>query len=486
MAVTRFAAVDIGAYNVQLKIFEITKEKGIVKIDNLKKEMELGSEVYRTGKLSFKTIEELCQVLYEFLMVIKGYKITNYAIGATSGIRSASNINTILDRIKVRTGFEVKVLSNSEQRFLSFKAVIACESRFAEVTNKPSAIVEVGSTSTQISIFEDGVLIATNNIRLGSIRIRELISGLSEDSSHTDALIEELLMNDLQTLTRLYLKDTKVENVIVIGEILAADVRKNLPNYKNTIYSATEFLSYSTKAPCMKIYKKIVETFKAKNVIISDVDMCDAMAADFALDNKKIKVAHNFDNDILEEARNICKRYNGSTKHITLLCEHTDEIFDMMKKYHGLNQRDKLMLSIAAILHDCGKYVSMRYAAECSYNIVMSTEIIGLSHKERELVANVVKYNTTEIGDARELGISNEDYLKIVKLVAILRVSNAMDRSHKQKYKNHKIEIKGNELHIIANTEDDITLESSLFKDKADFFEEVYGIKPILRKKKGM
>ena len=33
------------------------------------------------------------------------------------------------------------------------------------------------------------------------------------------------------------------------------------------------------------------------------------------------------------------------------------------------------------------------YKRQCSYNIIMSTEIIGLSHLEREIIANVVRYN---------------------------------------------------------------------------------------------
>ena len=30
---------------------------------------------------------------------------------------------------------------------------------------------------------------------------------------------------------------------------------------------------------------------------------------------------------------------------------------------------------------------------ECAYNIIMSTEIISISHLEREIIANVVRYN---------------------------------------------------------------------------------------------
>lgn len=455
MAITRFAAVSIGSYSVDLKIYEITKEKGVVTIDHVKKEMELGREVYRTGKLSFKTIEALCEVLYDYLGIIKSYRISDYRVCGTSGIREAGNIDIILDRIKVRTGFEVRVLSNSEQRFLSFKAFAAKEEEFKELEKKSAAIVEVGSTSTQISIFDNGAMIGTNNIKFGSLRIKELIYNLSEDTNHKGELIDELLLNDLQTFGRLYLKDRKIETVIAIGDIISEKF----------------------------VYDRIISILKAKNIIFPGTDLCDGMAVDYGMEHKRLKVAHDFENDILEEARNICKRYCGSIKHIELILIHAEEMFDLLRKYHGLTKRDKLLLRLAVILHDCGKYISMTASAECSYNIIMATEIIGLSHSEREIVANVVRYNLKELDDNKELGLSDSDYLKVVKLVAILRVCNAMDRSHKQKYKNHRLEIKDNELLITANTDDDITLERGMFKDKADFFEEVYGIRPVLKKK---
>ena len=68
-----------------------------------------------------------------------------------------------------------------------------------------------------------------------------------------------------------------------------------------------------------------------------------------------------------------------------------------------------------------------------------------------------------------------------------MMVANAMDRSHKQKFKNSKAVLKeDNTLVITTYTSDDITLEKGLFKSKAEFVEEVYGIRPVLRQKKEM
>ena len=70
-------------------------------------------------------------------------------------------------------------------------------------------------------------------------------------------------------------------------------------------------------------------------------------------------------------------------------------------------------------------------------------------------------------------------------LVAILRVANAMDRSHKQKFKDSKAVLKDRDTLVITTyAKEDITLERGLFTSKAEFFEEVYGIRPVLRQKK--
>ena len=64
---------------------------------------------------------------------------------------------------------------------------------------------------------------------------------------------------------------------------------------------------------------------------------------------------------------------------------------------------------------------------EASFQIIMSTEIIGLSHQEREIVANVVRFNHSRfVYDVQRVGTQSLDrdaFLTVAKLTAILRLA---------------------------------------------------------------
>ena len=132
----------------------------------------------------------------------------------------------------------------------------------------------------------------------------------------------------------------------------------------------------------------------------------------------------------------------------------------------------------------------MTNVAECSYHIVMSTEIIGLSQREQKIIANTVLYNQEEFASFEEInrleGLDRQSYLLVAKLVAILRLANAMDRSHYQKVKTIKAVIKENELQLIVDSNKDFSLELGLLKDKLDFFEMIFGIRPVMKRKRKM
>ena len=120
----------------------------------------------------------------------------------------------------------------------------------------------------------------------------------------------------------------------------------------------------------------------------------------------------------------------------------------------------------------------------------MATEIIGLSTEERQVIASAVRYNTREFGCYKEINretsMNRGNYLLTAKLTAILRLANAMDRSHYQKVKGIKAVLKERELQLVVDSDQDISLELGLLKDKVQFFEEVFGVRLVLRRKRKM
>ncbi len=507
-----FAAIDVGSFELSMKIFEISVKKGLREIDHIKHRIDLGSETYATGKMANDRVDELSRYLNEYKEIMKTYEVSDYKAYGTSAIRETENTIIILDQIRQRTGITIEVLSNSEQRFLDYKSIAIKGETFNKFIEKGTAIVDIGGGSIQISLFDKDTLIATQNLRLGVLRLRDALNNLNIGNTKYESLIDELVNSQLLVFKKLYLKDREIENIIIVDDYISTLVQKkffseNVGEYidvksfykllnvihETSLQELTRLLDMPEESITLLVIschllRRVIEVMDAELLWAPGVTLCDGIAYEYAQNNKLVLPEHDFEQDIIACAQNISKRYMGSRRRGETLENIALTIFDSMRKVHGLGKRERLLLQIATLLHDCGKYISMTSLGECSYSIIMATEIIGLSHLEREVVANVVKYNHLDFEYYNDVGkkttLGREEYLKIAKLTAILRVANGLDRSHKQKFKNVRISLKDSILTITIETNEDITLEKGMFDQKAEFFEEVYSVRPIIKQRR--
>ena len=226
--------------------------------------------------------------------------------------------------------------------------------------------------------------------------------------------------------------------------------------------------------PSVLIFQRIFDLFNAKEIWMPGTLLIDGIAAEYAKKTGIISVGHNFEEDIIAASKNLAKRYRGNSKHTTAVEKNALLIFDAIKEVSGLTERDRLLVQIAAILHNIGKFINMKNSDTATYNIISSGEIIGISHDERMLMAEISNIDNEE-------NIYNKRDIRLAKLSAILQMANALDRSHKQKIKNFILKLDENKLKLEVNYMGDLSLEILSFNSHRDFFREIFGIEFILK-----
>ncbi|MBR5116219.1 MAG: exopolyphosphatase, partial [Lachnospiraceae bacterium] len=360
---------------------------------------------------------------------------------------------------------------------------------------------------------------------MGVLRLKERVNQMGIGTRKYATLVCELIHAQLSVFTRMYLHDRELPNIIIVDDYISPILQKKKilteigligadhTDLPQGVVSAERFNDFLGTVPTESqavnakhlgiplenlplvyisglIIKCIAEVMHTTTIWAPGVTLCDGIVYEYAEKKKVLETQHDFEQDIIASAYHISNRYKGNRKRSELIGNLALGIFDCMKKIHGLGKRERLLVQIAAILHDCGKYISMINLGESSYSIIMATEIIGLSHRERQIVAEAVRYIYMPFPESseEELHAQMDEAMRmtVLKLTAILRVASGLDRSHMRKLPDAGFALREEELVITTATAEDITLEKELFGTRAAFFEEVFGIRPVIRRKRGM
>ena len=499
-----FAAIDAGSYELCSKVFELGGRTGVKEIDCIRHRIDIGNDTFHTHMISQEKMDGLCDIMKGFHRAMDTYSVNDYIAYGTSAFREIENTGAVLDQIERRTGIRISVLSNSEQRFLEYKGA-ALKSGFDKYIQTGTAFVDIGGGSSQITLFDRGHLVTTVNLHLGTLRIRTKLREMEPVYSDFETIIGEMIMNELDYFKELYLGDIKVENIIIIDDYMSAimETQGRRPEghitsreYKDIMKALSVKAPYQIAAklhipednaamllPSAILVDKIISMTGAKDLYLPGVSLSDGIAYDYAGRKKYIKPLHDFGDDILSSAANIADKYGSFDLITAKLTDASLIIFDATKKLHGMGARERVLLNIAAILRNVGKYVSMSVPAETSFAIIKDSEIMGVSHKERLMIATIVQNsypNNISYDAFKSLEFDAKDEIIMIKLTAILRVATGISKNTEKTIQNLSAQLKDKELIIKVTTKDRMLLEKGLFSERNDTFEEVFGVTPRL------
>jgi exopolyphosphatase/guanosine-5'-triphosphate,3'-diphosphate pyrophosphatase len=163
-------------------------------------------------------------------------------------------------------------------------------------------------------------------------------------------------------------------------------------------------------------------------------------------------------------------------------------LYRRLQAEHALPARYLLLLHLAALLHEVGLFVSTRSHHKHSLYLILNSDLFGMGIREKELTALLARYHRRALPSAGHplySTLDRERRLIVAKLAAILRVADALDRSHSQCVRHIEMRIEERQFVIFVSGVRDLTLEKMAIEQKSDLFEQVYGMRVVLRRHSG-
>ncbi len=501
-----FAAIDVGSTSLAMKVAALSKKDGIQYVDDIKYPLLLGAETYTVGKIRYRMVENICGVMEEFVRIMREYGVEEYAAYATTAVREAANSEYIIDRINLRTGLKVNILSNEEEHFLQNKALALYDAHFAEMIETGAVILDVSSGRVQASVYEKSELKFSQSIPLGSLRVAEQMSRFERSSIKYTGLVKEYISNGLRRFKNDFFETADAGYFILSGsfveyiKVLCGKEGEDFLSYSDieeayakiadmpvadiaAEYGLTQERAYTLHSTIM-FFLLFMEYDKTKKIFVTELSLRDGMVVEYLEKQGYTHTQHRFTEDIISSAKFYADKYRCDKTHYETVNRFADEIFKVMSKKFGLSKRDKVLLNVAAIMADTGYFVNANNYSKYSYDVVSANHILGLSDKEVKTIAYTVLFHASREpldGDGYET-LTKSHRLQIAKLTAILSLAKSLDCGYNGKIRAIKSGFKKESMYVRAYSDDDIEIERLEFEAAADFFEDVFGLRPVLIK----
>ena len=191
----------------------------------------------------------------------------------------------------------------------------------------------------------------------------------------------------------------------------------------------------------------------------------------------------NFAEEVIRSARILAERYQSDPshgEHVAALC---GRFFDELTPLHQLTPHDGLLLQVAAILHEVGTYISPRAHHKHSEYIILNSEIFGLDRLDVTLVALIARYHRhsgPRLDHPSYSALTTDERIRVSKLAALLRVADALERTHAQRVSQIEIRREASKLRLRLPSIADAAVERLAMASKADLFEQVFGLSVVI------
>ncbi len=508
-AVRPVAVIDIGSTAIRLRIAEVGAGGIVRSLESLQHGVHLGKDTFTLGYIRPASIEDCVKILHSFGRVMKEYGITGedqVRAVATSAVREAENRDTFIDRIYTATRINVEAIEGAEENRLTYIAVHDLFESDANLKKNDAAIVEVGGGGTDVIFVREGRVAFAGAYRLGSLRMRETLETNRAPAGriraildqHIKRTIDQVLVSapvkqapylvavsgDARFAASLIAPQWEKDNVCRIDlDTFCKLVERLVPVPVDELVRKHRipYQEAETIGPALLAYEHLARAFQVKEILVSRASMRDGLLKELAV---RGAWTFEFAEQAVHAAMTLANRFNVDPAHALHVADLSVRLFRELQPEHGLDERYALVLRIAGLLHEVGTFISDRSHHKHSMYIILNSDLFGLSRKDITLIALVARYHRRAAPRPYHLEytvLDRDSRLVVSKLAAILRVADALERRHSQQVRHMSFSRETDSFVITVNDATDLTLEQLALKEKANLFEQIFGMKVLLR-----
>ena len=491
----RMAAIDVGTNSIHMIIVEAQRH-GYRVIDKEKEMVQLGRDSLEGRPLTDEAIERGVAALKTMAQIARRWKVNEVIAVATSAIREAPNRRRFLNAVEKAAGIKVRVITGEEEADYIYRAVRSA----VDFHGGTALSIDIGGGSLEMIVGTANEVYLTRSEPAGSLRIAQKF-GLESATNDVGPCRTEVRRMLKKTLNRVkaigfdftigtsgtivtlatigsetstqsglrWLSRARLTELIAtLAPLSAAERAKKFPGLDER--------RAGTIVAGAIVLEQIMERLKIEQIRASDAALREGIV-EYVLDRKR-EGGNGHDNVRRSGVLALAERSAVDLAHAQQVSRLALRIFDQTQDLHRLRTGERELLESAAMLHEVGMHVAYQGHHKHSYYLISHAGLRGFTGDQVAVIANVARYYRKAVPDGEhpafaQLSPTQQEIVE--KLVAILRVADALDRGRRGSIRDVLVVANDDELEfrLRPRAQPDVELESA--QKRARYFEKVFG-----------
>lgn len=515
------AAIDIGTNSIHMVIVKIDPTLPTFNIIAREKDTaRLGDRDPETGYLTLEAMERAMSALQRGQELARSFQAEEIIAVATSAVREAPNGREFIKTVREQLGLTINLISGQEEARRIYLGVLSA----MEFQEQPHVIIDIGGGSTELILGNGQEPRYLSSTKVGAVRFAsEFVTSDPISKKEVEFLrayirgrmerpVEELKAKlDPDEIINLVGTSGTIECLATVHAKEKLNINPNpLQGYRFSVKDLEDIVKLLTSLDVKKradlpgmsgrraeiivpgslILLETMKMLGAEEITICERALREGLIVDWMLTHGLIENRLRYQSSVRDRSViSIAQKYQVNVDSSRRVANFCLNIFDQTQgELHHWGSRERELLWVAAILHNCGFYVSHSAHHKHSYYLIRNSELLGFTENEIEIIANLARYHRKNKPKKKHSNYQNLPDKTAKKLVselsAILRLAIALDRRQigaiAAVYCHYKPEEKELHLELLAqDPNDDCALELWNLEDKKTVFESEFGVKVI-------